>query len=139
MMDGRQRGASKGMEMDGTLIAAATFLVNAALVLVGGGIAFARQENRMQSMVVQAQKGIDDKIENTLLRSGETMQAIRQKITEVELFMRDNYVTNDAFYHGIGGLSTSVKNLNDSLDGRLIRMEGKIDEGRKSQRDSGGT
>lgn len=119
-------------------IAAATFAVNAAVVLVGGGIAFARQESRMQAMVAKAQRETEDKIDVTIRQFGETATAIRQKITEVELFMRDNYIKRDSFYHGVNELATNVKSLGESLDGRLIRMENKIDAARKSQQGSGG-
>lgn len=89
----------------------------------------------MQTMVAQTRMEVEDKIEVSLVRFGETAQAIRQKITEVELFMRDNYIKRDSFYHGLTELATNIKALNDSLDGRLIRMENKIDAGHK--RDGG--
>lgn len=124
--------------MDGALIATATFVINVALLLVGGGIAFQRQETRIQAMIAAAQRETDEKIDATIRAFGETATAIRQKITEVELFMRDNYIKRDSFYSGLNALAENVKILGSTLDGRLIRMENKIDEGRKWQRESGG-
>lgn len=89
-------------------------------------------------MVAKAQRETEDKIDVTIRQFGETATAIRQKITEVELFMRDNYIKRDSFYHGVNELATNVKSLGESLDGRLIRMENKIDAARKSQQGSGG-
>lgn len=125
--------------MDGTNIAAASFIVTTAVLLIGGGIAYARQETKTQNMITLAQKEIDDKIDATIRAFGETATAIRQKITEVELFMRDNYIKRDSFYGGLNALADNLKILSNTLDGRLIRMENKIDEGRKWQRESGGT
>lgn len=140
--------------MDGVWVAAGAFAVNIAVMLVGGGIAYARQEARMQALVAEVEKALEKKIDNMIAEQskasaqvqkeanegikiairefGETATAIRQKITEVELFMRDNYIKRDSFYHGISELANNVKNLGDSLDGRLIRMENKIDAGHKS-------
>lgn len=125
--------------MDGTNIAAASFVVTTAVLLIGGGIAYARQETKTQNMITLAQKEIDEKIDATIRAFGETATAIRQKITEVELFMRDNYIKRDSFYGGLNSLADNLKILSNTLDGRLIRMENKIDEGRKWQRESGGT
>lgn len=125
--------------MEPVWIAAATLTVNVVVMLIGGAVAYARQESRMQAMVAQAQKESDERIDTTIRQFGETAIAIRQKITEVELFMRDNYIKRDSFYHGINELANNVKSLSDGLDGRLIRMESKIDAARLSQRESGGT
>lgn len=125
--------------MDGAMIAATAFVVNTAVLLIGGGVAFGRLDSRMKDMVAQAQKETDEKIDSTIGHFSETATAIRQKITEVELFMRDNYIKRDSFYHGVDNLASSVKTLSDNLDGRLIRMENKIDAGRQERRDSSGT
>lgn len=137
------------MDSGGGLIAAAAFVVNTAVVLIGGGVAYARQEGRMAAMVAKAErsmdekiaaatKGVEERIDVTIRNFGETVAAIRQKITDVELFMRDNYVHQKSFNHGLDQLSESVKNLGSTIDSRLIRMESKIDDARKSQQDRGG-
>lgn len=87
----------------------------------------------------QWQRETNAEIKGAIYDFGETGRAIREKISQVELFMRDNYIKRDSFYHGLTELASNVKILSENLDGRLIRMENKIDEGRQSQRDRGGT
>lgn len=58
---------------------------------------------------------------------GEAISAIRQKINDVELWGRDNYVAKDDFTEALNRLNQSMVRMDDSLGARLIRMEAKID------------
>jgi hypothetical protein len=59
---------------------------------------------------------------------GETGSALRQKINEVELWSRDNFVKHDTFGEVTDRISREVKDFADRIDKRLERMEGKIDK-----------
>lgn len=71
---------------------------------------------------------LDDRIDSHRREFGETAAALRAKITEVEIWARDNFVRRDSFYKVTGDLSTDIKDMGASITTRLDRMEGKIDE-----------
>lgn len=59
---------------------------------------------------------------------GETVGAIREKITQVELYVRDNYVRRDSFYQAIDGLKDHVDVAITRLEAQIARLEIKIDK-----------
>lgn len=72
---------------------------------------------------------------------GESMTAIRQKITDVELWSRDNFVRRDSFLAIIEALKNDskilrddIRGFHDRLDAAFLRLEKKI-EGRPSKPD----
>jgi hypothetical protein len=54
---------------------------------------------------------------------GETAYALRTKITEVELFMRDNFVKNDA----LRDMNVAIQAQMGEIKGGVIRIEGRLD------------
>jgi hypothetical protein len=89
-------------------------------------------------------KGVDEKFDRELdatARSfGETAKAIREKIQEVEIYIRDNYVTKldmkmyrEAFEGTIDRFEHSVGSRLTDIHDRLERMEGKLDDVKSAQ------
>lgn len=101
-------------------------------------VSLARTEKTLNLAILASQKESDDRldekssefaerIDKTTREFGEVALAIRQKITEVELFCRDTYVRRDGFYKVQENFETSIRALGDKIDARLERMEVKID------------
>lgn len=67
-------------------------------------------------------KEIDERIDAQSRQFGETVAALRQKITDVELYVRDNFVRRDSFY-------TNIQELAKRIETRIDRLETKIDKG----------
>lgn len=72
-------------------------------------------------------RAIDDNLERTRRETGEGLIALRQKINEVELFNRDNFVRKETFNELLRALSSDVRGVRDTVESRLMRMEMKID------------
>lgn len=64
---------------------------------------------------------------------GETISAVRQKINDVELYVRDHFVRSDEFSKGMESLTLAMNRLDDSIGAQLIRMENKIDDAVRAQ------
>lgn len=58
---------------------------------------------------------------------GEGLQAIRQKINDVELWNRDNFVRRTDFQNVIDGFTKSVEGLRTSIDGLRASMDSRLD------------
>lgn len=61
---------------------------------------------------------------------GEAVQALRQKINGVELYIRDEYVRRDSFYSVKEDLQGAIEKLGDDIGDRLDKLEKKIDNGK---------
>lgn len=59
-------------------------------------------------------------------RFGETVQAIRQKINDMELWNRDNFVNRRTFDGIMADTRESLKRLEDKLDARFDRIDQKL-------------
>ncbi len=128
-------------------VAVAGFFVNLLVLVVGGTLKFASIENSLQKSFTAAltahRREIDIEVEQVRRDVGETVSAIRQKITEIELYTRDNFVRRESFYEVTKGLADAVKTIGDKLENRMERLDGKLDRlaernKRRDDRDGGG-
>ena len=58
---------------------------------------------------------------------GETAQAIRQKISEVELWNRDTFVRRDEFKTSLDQVNRNIESLRTNLDEKIDRLDTKLD------------
>jgi len=58
---------------------------------------------------------------------GETVMAIRERVTQVELYMRDNFVRKETFNPILAEIRGELRGIGSSIEARLLRMESKID------------
>lgn len=118
----------RGNMMDvGTWVALGAFALNLVGTLVGLIWKLSRVEVSLRQTIQAERKEIDKDLEKQSREFGETAAALRQKVTEVELYMRDNFVRRDGFYKVRDELSQDIKHLGEQLHARLERMEAKID------------
>lgn len=67
--------------------------------------------------------------ENSLQRNvGESLFAVRQKITDVEIWSRDTFVRQQDFSTIIASINVSLNNLGEKVDERIDKLEGKLDK-----------
>ena len=69
---------------------------------------------------------IDAEIDANRREHGEVIRAIRQKLNEVELFVRDTFVRKETFAPVMLRIENDVKSVGDRIETRLLRMEAKI-------------
>lgn len=112
---------------------ARTWIELASFVLLlilnsGAGIwKLSRVEIALHDAIAEGRKETDDRIDRQGRDVGETIAAIREKVREVELFIRDTYMRRDSFYQVQTSMEASMKALGEQIDKRLERMEAKID------------
>jgi|SRR5579885_1687512 len=75
----------------------------------------------------ELEKRLTDKIEEATRRYGEALTALREKITQVELWNRDNFVSKGTFRTVVEDFKTMSEKSDNRIDLRLDRMERKID------------
>lgn len=87
-------------------------------------------------LLVELQKNrldIDEQFAVLRREVGETITAIRSKVTEVELYIRDNYVTKATFNVVLDRILAELKQISEKMENNKLRLETKIEEIRKTQ------
>ncbi len=119
-------------------------IAQVVVVLVGGAgfflamrydIRLLRHDFRVleqrQTILDENVKALDQKIDAEIdanrREHGEVIRAIRQKLNEVELFVRDTFVRKETFAPVMLRIENDVKSVGDRIETRLLRMEAKID------------
>lgn len=117
------------------ILAAASLGLNLLIAIVGLTWGIGKIKDAVRDEIEEHKLRMDAKFEDTdrkidaaNLRAGEIGAAIRNKVSEVELHLRDHYVRRDSFDRVIGMIIESIKALGDKIEHRLERMETKIDQ-----------
>ena len=76
----------------------------------------------------ELRREMNDGWSKAYLEFGEAPKALREKINEVELFMRDQYVTQKTYARDQDQILAMFKALNETLDRRFTSLEKKFDE-----------
>lgn len=117
------------------ILAAVALLLNVLIAIIGLTWGISKIKDAVRDEIEENRVRMEAKIEDAdreiasvSLRAGEIGMAIRTKINEVELHLRDHYVRRDSFDRVINMITDSIKVLGDKIEHRLERMEAKIDQ-----------
>lgn len=107
--------------------AISALVLNVIVAVVGLTWGLGKIRDTVRTEIEQHRIAFDADIDGLRREFGETAQAIRQKVSDVEIWGRDNYVKKDSFGVVTDRISREVKDFADRIDKRLERMEEKID------------
>lgn len=103
--------------------AAALLVAGVGGLLKLGNIAIKKQIDALRLELTQTSHvEIDDAVN----QFGETVSAIRQKITEVELWNRDNFVNSKTFDSIVTDMRDAWRRLEDKIDRRFDMVDRKL-------------
>jgi N12 class adenine-specific DNA methylase len=117
----------------------AGFVLNVIVLAIAGTWALSRHGRTIENAIHRSRQETDGEIDKLrmelrtehddfLRRFGDSLNAIRQKVNEVELWARDEFVRRDDFYRILDGINKSIVALGDKIDARTDRLEGKIEQ-----------
>lgn len=114
------------MTAEQALLAAGMFLINLLAAAVGGTWALSRVVRQLSEKIDQAKleldRRIDAEIDGSVSKFGETVTAIRQKMTDMELWNRDNFVTKRTFEIIIAEMRETWRRCEDKIDKLFERL-----------------
>lgn len=114
------------------VLAAGTFIVTLLAAAIGGTWAFSRANQELSKEIgaVRVELGLrlDEEIDGTVQRFGETVTAIRAKMTDMELWNRDNFVDKSTFGTFQANLADFFKRFEDKIDRRFDKIDAKLDD-----------
>ncbi len=102
-------------------LALAGFVVNLIVLAIGGTWALGRQSNKIEETL---------RAEHAEFRTqyGDSLTALRAKVTEVEMWSRDEFIRREDFYRIVDGINKSIGALGEKIDARTDRLETKLDQ-----------
>lgn len=115
------------------------FVLNVVVLAIGGTWALSRQAQTIQESISVSRRETDTEFQKLrdeihlehddfLRRFGDSLAAIRQKVSEVELWARDEFVRRDDFYRILDGINKSITALGEKIDARVDRLESKLEQ-----------
>lgn len=69
----------------------------------------------------------EDNVDRLRNEVGEMGLALRQKINDVEMYVRDTFVRKETFTPMMSKLEEDLATLGDKIDARLLRIDAKLD------------
>lgn len=99
-------------------------------------------ELALRTKIDEHSRAIEREADMESRRFGETISAIREKmnldaaamwgkVAQVELYMRDHFVRNEAFGDALRSLEKQIEQSTERLEDRMERLEDKILNGKK--------
>lgn len=108
-------------------IALAGLTLNILVAVVGLTWFVSKIRETVRDEIATHREKFDGELHSLRLNTGEIAAALRQKITEVELFNRDTFMRRDSFYEAMKGYGADIRDQFGKVEQRLERMESKID------------
>jgi hypothetical protein len=107
--------------------AVAALLLNVTIAIVGATWGLSKIKEAVRDLMEMHRREVDQQLSSMGRNFGETASAIREKVREVEIWGRDNYVRRDDFLVATGEIKAGIALLGERLENRFERMESKID------------
>lgn len=117
--------------MSGDLIVAiATLILSTIVILVTGtwrlGIVRDELKDAINANRIELEKKINEETDTIRKEFGETVSALKEKLTQVELYIRDNYVTKNSFNTVLERILAEIRTLSEKLDSHRLRVDAEI-------------
>lgn len=111
----------------GAWVAVAAFILNFIATIVIGTWKLGQVQLALSDKISISRDEIEQRQDTNTRQIGETIAAMRQKLSDVELYGANNYIRREGFYKVQEQLTNDIKQLGEKLEARLLRMESKID------------
>jgi hypothetical protein len=117
-------------------VALATLILSFVMSAISGTWILGKSRSKLSEKIDEArldlERKIDQEIDTVNRNFGETVTAAKTKMTEMELWGRDNYVNKATFNVVMAQLRSDSERLEDKIDRRFDRLEAKLDDNHKA-------
>ena len=108
------------------------FIVAVLSMVVAGIMRVAGVERAIDSKVHEAKVELLEKSDDDARMVGEIGAALRQKVTEVELWARDTFVRRDEFKASVDQVNRNIDSLRSSTEVAMKAFDAKMDKLRET-------
>src|SRR5689334_15871740 len=109
------------------MLAIGSLALNIGIAVVGATMGIAKIKDAVRDAMDEHRDEFDAKIEQLGRNFGETAAAIREKVHQVEVWARDEFVRKQSFEGAVSRMEKAVDDKFNGIIDRLDRMENKID------------
>lgn len=88
----------------------------------------AELEEAARTKAEAVERKLELALDGVMRGGGDGLAAMRQKIHDVEMYIRDQFLRKESAREMITEVKDAVKGFRDAVEGRLIRMENKLDK-----------
>lgn len=106
----------------------AGLVAQAIFFAIGGMKALANAKEEIKAEIHKNRREVDDNIDVVEKRFGEIITAIRTKITDIEIWNRDNFARRDSMQVAFGRFETQITAIDEKLDERFRHFDAKLDQ-----------
>lgn len=78
----------------------------------------AQRQEALESQIRNLDNSMVNQFDRVERELGETIAAMREKVTQVELYMRDNFVRKETFHITLAELKGSILRIEDKMGGK---------------------
>lgn len=111
-------------------IAFGMFLLGVLSSIVGATWTLGKSREKLVEKIdatrLELDRRIDAESDVVAQRVGETFTALRQKITDMELWNRDNFVSKNTFTFVMGDIKDWQRRFEEKIDRRFDKLEDKL-------------
>jgi hypothetical protein len=112
-------------------IALATLVLSFVISAISGTWILARSRSKVVEKIdevrLELERKINSKADSVLSNFGETISAAKQKMTDMELWNRDNFVSKQTFNVVMEQWRTWFTRFEDKIEKRFDRIDSKLD------------
>lgn len=109
------------------MIATISLVFNIIVAAVGLTWGVGKVRLAVRDEIEKHKDRVNSEVKSLRSETGEMGAALRQKVTEVELFVRDNFIHKDTFTRFADSVTELIRQSLEKIDKRLDRMENKLD------------
>jgi predicted nucleotidyltransferase len=113
------------------LVALGMLVMNLVGAVVGGTWALGRSREKVHAKIdqlaIEMERQLKAENDRTKREAGETASALRQKLTEVEFFVRDKFVSKETFTDFMQQMRLAWERLENKIDKRDERLDKRLD------------
>ena len=109
------------------IVAIGSLCLNVGIAVVGATWGISKIKDAVRDAIEKHREKYDNDLDHLGRSFGEGLAAIRQKVHDLETWIRDEFVRKASFDNSATRMERAISDQFDKLEKRLDRMEAKID------------
>lgn len=113
--------------MSDLTVSIASLIVSTIAIIIAGVWKLGSVRDELKDVInanrQELEKKLDEETDTVRHEFGETISALREKLTQVELYIRDNYVSKNSFNTVLERILAELKSVSDRFENRFIKLE----------------
>lgn len=111
-------------------VAIAALVLQGVAIIIAGVWKLGSVRDELKDVInahrLEVEKKIDNETDQVRREVGETISALKEKVTQIELYVRDTYVSKNSFNTVLERILSELKNVSEKFENRCMKLETEI-------------